>query len=278
MSAMEAETVSLDQWTEVFRERISFSLKSFWVVMRLYLKHPNYVYPRIAFVETTLVSGPEIEDSAPVDPADQNVNQQSTVLTRKIYSKALAADNELPLEDSVFYDRPNRRVEYVPNVPAGEKANPAERIPLYYPKVKKFSFAYEVDEVTGETYYVFRAVYFEDYSFFHGDYKETMAKVAKSNFARFSKWAVKEDKEAYKKHAEHDVLVPHKQFHQKYQEMKKKYRFWAANWPEKTSPQKFVYEELAIAAFLVCLWENERKELNTDKMQSFIDLGFGIRG
>jgi hypothetical protein len=34
-----------------------------------------------------------------------------------------------------------------------------------------------------------------------------------------------------------------------------------------------VYEELAIAAYLLCLWELERRTTASDRMQTFADLG-----
>lgn len=46
-------------------------------------------------------------------------------------------------------------------------------------------------------------------------------------------------------------------------------------WPEVTDPQKYVYEDVAIAAYLLVLWEQERKELKLQSFQSFIDLGCG---
>lgn len=52
-------------------------------------------------------------------------------------------------------------------------------------------------------------------------------------------------------------------------ELKKKYRFWVKAWPEQTSPQKFIYEELAIASYLICIWNEENKK------PKFADMGCG---
>jgi tRNASer (uridine44-2'-O)-methyltransferase len=46
-------------------------------------------------------------------------------------------------------------------------------------------------------------------------------------------------------------------------------------WPENTDPAKFVYEDIAIATYLLLLWEKERLEKDTHKLQSFVDLGCG---
>ncbi|XP_014481430.1 PREDICTED: probable tRNA (uracil-O(2)-)-methyltransferase isoform X2 [Dinoponera quadriceps] len=46
-------------------------------------------------------------------------------------------------------------------------------------------------------------------------------------------------------------------------------------WPENTDPAKFVYEDVAIATYLLLLWEKERSEMDTQELQSFVDLGCG---
>ena len=46
-------------------------------------------------------------------------------------------------------------------------------------------------------------------------------------------------------------------------------------WPENTDPQKFVYEDVAIATYILLLWEQEREDSGREKKQSFVDLGCG---
>lgn len=38
---------------------------------------------------------------------------------------------------------------------------------------------------------------------------------------------------------------------------------------------KFVYEDVAIASYLILLWKEERRRLNTEQLQSFVDMGCG---
>jgi hypothetical protein len=58
---------------------------------------------------------------------------------------------------------------------------------------------------------------------------------------------------------------------------------WVDEWDESTDPQKFVFEDIGIAAFLLSLWETERNEQHIDKCVSssflfstlcFVDLIF----
>ncbi|ORX96128.1 DUF1613-domain-containing protein [Basidiobolus meristosporus CBS 931.73] len=61
-----------------------------------------------------------------------------------------------------------------------------------------------------------------------------------------------------------------------YERLKAKYaKKWVDAWPEKTDPRKFVYEDIAIAAWLVCVWELERKATSRTSHQTFVDIGCG---
>lgn len=46
-------------------------------------------------------------------------------------------------------------------------------------------------------------------------------------------------------------------------------------WPERTDPAKFVYEDIAIATYLLLIWKQEREKSNSGELQSFVDLGCG---
>ncbi|XP_067847178.1 probable tRNA (uracil-O(2)-)-methyltransferase [Heptranchias perlo] len=60
-----------------------------------------------------------------------------------------------------------------------------------------------------------------------------------------------------------------------YHHLKAKYKEMVKVWPEVTNPEKFVYEDVAIATYLLVLWEGERAEKGLTVKQSFIDLGCG---
>ncbi|XP_072112043.1 probable tRNA (uracil-O(2)-)-methyltransferase isoform X1 [Mobula birostris] len=70
-------------------------------------------------------------------------------------------------------------------------------------------------------------------------------------------------------------LISVEKYSEYYHNLKAKYKEIVKIWPEVTNPEKYVYEDVAIAAYLLILWEDERaKKGRTDK-QSFIDLGCG---
>ncbi|KAI8879354.1 DUF1613-domain-containing protein [Backusella circina FSU 941] len=142
-------------------------------------------------------------------------------------------------------------------------------LPFYYPKVKAYSFVYqkesdqqgilrlEIMPLTAEAVI--------------SDSK--MQYALKIILHKLFKWCI-QSRLGYKKKAKHDVLVPKEEYQSMYQYIKSKYGTdLVENWPEKTDPKKFVYEDLAIASYLLCLWRQE--ESKTHRKPTFIDLGCG---
>ncbi|WPK26206.1 hypothetical protein PUMCH_003554 [Australozyma saopauloensis] len=79
-------------------------------------------------------------------------------------------------------------------------------------------------------------------------------------------------KGGYEKRVNHDMVVPRVAFQNRYIELKRKYSGdLVANWVESTDPKKHVFEDLAVAAFLIELWKSCYK----DKEFEFRDLGCG---
>ncbi|KAK3546453.1 hypothetical protein QTP70_026306 [Hemibagrus guttatus] len=89
-------------------------------------------------------------------------------------------------------------------------------------------------------------------------------------------------------------LIPVEKYSILYQQLKNKYKGIVKVWPEVTDPEKFVFEDVAIATYLLkcpsellkenqpgfnatvqVLWAEERAEKGTTSRQSFVDLGCG---
>ncbi|SCV03276.1 LAME_0H09120g1_1 [Lachancea meyersii CBS 8951] len=82
-------------------------------------------------------------------------------------------------------------------------------------------------------------------------------------------------KAGYEKKVAHDVVVDKVLFQDRYIALKKKHsRFLVDNWAESTDPKKHVFEDIAIAAFLIELWNKIYGPEFATKMQ-FRDLGCG---
>ncbi|XP_071755120.1 putative tRNA (uracil-O(2)-)-methyltransferase [Centroberyx gerrardi] len=70
-------------------------------------------------------------------------------------------------------------------------------------------------------------------------------------------------------------LLPVEKYSLTYQQLKDKYKEMVKVWPEVTDPEKFVFEDVAIATYLLVLWAEERAEKSLTARQSFVDLGCG---
>lgn len=71
-------------------------------------------------------------------------------------------------------------------------------------------------------------------------------------------------------------LIDPEEYNNVYKDLKDKYgRDMVKIWPECTDPLKYIYEDCGIAAYLLMLWKQERKQKRTEKLQSFVDLGCG---
>uniref|UniRef100_A0A2K5HSN8 tRNA (uracil-O(2)-)-methyltransferase n=1 Tax=Colobus angolensis palliatus TaxID=336983 RepID=A0A2K5HSN8_COLAP len=90
--------------------------------------------------------------------------------------------------------------------------------------------------------------------------------------AKLAKWSVENKKSDFKSTLS---LVSIMKYSKAYQELKEKYKEMVKVWPEVTDPEKFVYEDVAIAAYLLILWEEERAERGVTARQCFVDLGCG---
>ncbi|XP_061769870.1 probable tRNA (uracil-O(2)-)-methyltransferase isoform X1 [Nerophis ophidion] len=70
-------------------------------------------------------------------------------------------------------------------------------------------------------------------------------------------------------------LLPVEKYSLTYQQLKDKYKAMVKVWPEVTDPEKFVFEDVAIATYLLVLWSEEQTEHDLKTKQSFVDLGCG---
>ncbi|KAF9359901.1 tRNA methyltransferase 44 [Mortierella sp. AD094] len=115
-----------------------------------------------------------------------------------------------------------------------------------------------------------------------GEFTDKMQYAFKELFKKLYKWGVNTTKGFTKSRVQHDVMVPKELYLATYARLKDKHaQRWVQSWPEKTDPRKFVFEDVAIASWLVALWELERTRNRESsggqqtKKQTFVDLGCG---
>ncbi|CRL05546.1 CLUMA_CG018075, isoform A [Clunio marinus] len=89
-------------------------------------------------------------------------------------------------------------------------------------------------------------------------------------------WIDSFSKEEIQQNIESHNLINSELYNSTYASLKEKYgRELEANWKETTDPKKFIYEDIAIASYLIVLWKHERDAENIIDPQSFVDLGCG---
>ncbi|CAD0196941.1 unnamed protein product [Chrysodeixis includens] len=96
--------------------------------------------------------------------------------------------------------------------------------------------------------------------------------LAKTLITQLTKWATEKDHKSNYNINQSLALISLSKYYEKYNELKMKYgKEMVKIWPECTDPQKFVYEDVAIASYLLVLWEAD----TTKKVKTFVDLGCG---
>ncbi|XP_020847928.1 putative tRNA (uracil-O(2)-)-methyltransferase isoform X1 [Phascolarctos cinereus] len=96
--------------------------------------------------------------------------------------------------------------------------------------------------------------------------------LGKELLSKLARWSVENKKNEFKSTLS---LISLMKYSQVYQELKEKYKEMVKVWPEVTDPEKFVFEDVAIATYLLVLWEEERANKGITEKQSFVDLGCG---
>ncbi|KAF2639283.1 DUF1613-domain-containing protein [Massarina eburnea CBS 473.64] len=138
-----------------------------------------------------------------------------------------------------------------------------ESIPFYHPKVRGLAILY--------TYYPTPAVsgtapgtlslYYD--LFPQRPLDNRMERTALKMLEIIHKHA-KGRMQGYQKRVHHDIIIPQKTFQDTYADLKGKYaQDLIARWVEQTPPEKHVFEDLGIAAFLIELWTDMYSNAST---------------
>ncbi|KAI8378807.1 hypothetical protein EDC96DRAFT_493237 [Choanephora cucurbitarum] len=226
----------------------------FCQTVRRWTLEPQFVIPPIEKAE--------IESTHVLDQ-DHGCTVETTL--RRLIPKRKQKDAVLHEKVELVETDEEARIVFTPLV------KDANDIPYYYPKVQSYSLIYtftkdEPDQEKG-------LLKLEIVPLVALEIDAKMQYAYKTILHKLFKWCI-QAKLGYKKKAHHDVLVPKETYQDMYHYMKSKYGpQLVKNWTEKTDPKKFVYEDIAIATYLICLWKQEEKK--TERKQTFVDLGCG---
>ncbi|ABN67778.2 predicted protein [Scheffersomyces stipitis CBS 6054] len=185
---------------------------------------------------------------------DHIINQTCLVLTSQEGDKGLKSD------DSVL-------VVYIPHIKSSEET------PFYLPPVYAVGILYHQGSLSIQ-YLGFNYEKSNDETTLlrNMDPAERPIRIALRLLQTSAKHSLGA-KTGYEKRVNHDMVVPKTAFQNRYISLKKKYSSKLVNqWCESTDPKKHVFEDLAIAAFLIEFWSLKYKDSHSFE---FRDLGCG---
>lgn len=280
-------------WVPIYEDDADFGPSHFQTAMCHLIKEPNInstVILRADILEETSYNGDTpttIQTSSPELPAFENSSDDDEILCRDLADVKLRtvplSQSSIPLKPAISYIRriiprnPYKDhiinqscalfsgddaalVVYVPHI------QKQEEVPFYLPPVQAVGILYSKKRISIH------------YIPFEGD-SELRNVVASDRPVRIALRLLqtlnkhsKGAKSGYEKRVNHDLVVPRIAFQNRYIQLKKKYSGpLVSNWVEKTDPKKHVFEDLAVAAFLIELWNARYPEKDFE----FRDLGCG---
>ncbi|ORX49870.1 DUF1613-domain-containing protein [Hesseltinella vesiculosa] len=252
---------SKTSWLVLCEQTVPADRSHFWSTIRRWTVEPHLVIPPI---DKAKVTGTQQTVSHDGDVPFESI--QRDLIPKRKTKDTLFQENVLYFEQTDGNGDMESRVEYHPQLQENQP------LPFYYPKVQAYGFTYRskaLEKDSGMLRLVIKPL--EDATKAALDQK--MRQGLEAIFHRLFKWCI-QARLGYKKKAHHDSLVPKEVYEATYHRIKSKYaEHLVLTWPEKTDPKKFVYEDLAIASYLICLWEAE--EALTKRKPTFVDLGCG---
>ncbi|KXJ94200.1 hypothetical protein Micbo1qcDRAFT_42159 [Microdochium bolleyi] len=265
--------VSGETWVPLYEHECPFDDKVFFQVMRNTIRNPNlnssWLFRADILMET---SGHEldVDSSSKECPQPRVVQLQGYdilgVLIRRLIPRNTLRDR--PLDQTCLEYRSHDTSEdvksvvvYKPHVDA-----PTE-MPFYHPQVKALAFYHEwnVSSQRGKI-----SIHYDMFKDVEMELK--MQRTALNLLSTLHKHGLG-TLAGYVKRVQHDTIVPQVTVQNTYARLKEKYaRPLIESWAEVTDPDKHVFEDLSIAAFLIELWA---QIYGASKFPGFVDIGCG---
>ncbi|KAJ1654067.1 tRNA(Ser) Um(44) 2'-O-methyltransferase [Dispira simplex] len=251
----------------------------FYQVMARWLAEPQLVIPPVS--GTNIVSDVEYPPpETPTTPREPPMLRRKVI--RRLLPKRTTHDAVVTETILIYRNEEQVRVHFTPELP--DPVRGLAQLPFYYPKMTSFAYVYRcrISPIVNENL----AEGNDDLPSMQGTLSLEFALERNAPFELTSKevygwseilkkmykWSISMVL-GYRKRSQHDVLVPKSQYFQRYATLKTRYGpAWVERWPEKTDARKFVFEDIAIATWLLCLWDRTL----VDSALSESQRGFGI--
>ena len=260
-------------WTPFFRHGCSFTPSHFHDVMLNLIKNPNLNSSWLFRADILHDQEGGEQSRIPEDlkatnaiPAFEGF-QCKRLLVRRLIPRSTQRDAPLDQTCIIYQSLPGGQgaekalVIYLPHVSS------VEDVPFYHPAVRGIAFLHEwtPEEERGSVSISF--------VLFQQDQRPVKLTRTALQLLMILHKHGQGKLDGYVKRVNHDLLVPQDIMQNRYTLLKQKYaRRLMTTWVESTPPEKHVFEDLGIAAFLMELWDRMYK--NTT-FPGFVDIGCG---
>ncbi|KAI1801710.1 DUF1613-domain-containing protein [Daldinia bambusicola] len=260
------------RWTPLFLKSCEFDSQIFFKVMMNLIRNPN-INSSWLFRADILVERNPSQKDATTDPAVTRPSiiyfegmHLDKVLVRKLIPRNTRRDEPLDQTCLIYHgtgpgNMERSMVVYKPHVSSPDD------MPFYHPKVQGIAFLHEWSPGDNKGSVSIHYHFFND-----GDRSPKLVGTASNLLSVLHKHG-EGTKKGYTKRVQHDTIVPQISVQNTYTRLKQSYaRRLIETWAEVTDPSKHVFEDLAIAAFLIELWAQMYKD---SPFPGFVDIGCG---
>ncbi|KAI9904317.1 hypothetical protein N3K66_000846 [Trichothecium roseum] len=268
--------VTGNAWIPMYKHDCSFGPEIFESKMLNVIKNPN-------LNSSWLFRADIIYDDVDDDDKDSSVEVGSVkplsldledLPTHRSLVRTMVPRNakrDRPLDQTCTFHRAERQdgtvrsaVIYFPHVDSPQD------MPFYHPKVRGIAYLHDYDAASSRGTISIHYLAFPEHPLSPAP-DPKLARIAYHLLEILHKHGEAPD---YAKRVHHDVVVPQARFQNRYAALKASYaRELIGGWAETTDPDKHVFEDLGIAAFLIELWADMYGEENP--FPGFVDIGCG---
>ncbi|RDL40984.1 uncharacterized protein BP5553_00963 [Venustampulla echinocandica] len=265
------EEASGTPWTPLFNHECSFPPEIFREVMMNLIRNPNINSHLLFRADISLnvpFSAENFQPQSKIPPRITHFKgfDLKTVIVRTMIPRNVLLDKALD-QSCLYYERVRDSGEieslviYLPHISS------AAETPFYHPAVRGIAFLHKYNPASKEGIV---SIY---YSFFDSEPRSAKLERTAFHLLEILHKHGKGSNAGYVKRVHHDVVLPQATVQNTYARLKAKYgKSLCQQWVETTDPTKHVFEDLAIAAFLVELWAEMYKGKT---FPGFVDIGCG---
>jgi tRNASer (uridine44-2'-O)-methyltransferase len=258
-------------WAPILEHPCSFDPSQFVAVMTNFVHNPNLNSKWLFRADILSTSSAAPSDSSAADYlprllAFRDFNFQEALVRRLIPRNPM---RDQPLEQTCLFFRSDSEDLVRSLVVYLSHASSADEVPYYHPAVPGVAHLHEWDPRASTG-----TVSVHLWPFARDDLRgnvrlQRTALALLQLLHKHGQGMV----DGYVKRVKHDSVIPRRRFQDRHTDLKARYaKGLLDTWAEQTDPTKHVFEDIAIAAFLIELWADMYKDV---PFPGFVDIGCG---